>query len=70
MDDDDKINLELIVALIRHIVRNEDVSPLRLGVFLCTRVSVRVTWPKHEQMVGLSGKAKTCWHEMCANGTA
>lgn len=40
MDDDDKINLELIVALIRHIVRNEDVSPSRLGAFVCTRVSV------------------------------
>lgn len=36
MDDDDKINLELIVALIRHIVMKEDVSafPVRLAVFI------------------------------------
>lgn len=44
MDDDDKINLELIVALIRHIVMKEDVSafPVILAVFFFFGVYVSV----------------------------
>ncbi|KAI2653722.1 ATP-dependent DNA/RNA helicase DHX36 [Labeo rohita] len=45
MDDDDKINLELIVALIRHIVMKEDVSafPVRLAAFFFFGVYVSVS---------------------------
>lgn len=34
MDDDDKINLELTAALIRHIVVNENVSAFPILIFL------------------------------------
>ncbi len=54
MDDDDKINLEFIVALIRHLVMKEDVSafPVCLAVFVLV-FFVYVTWPNQGQMVSL-----------------
>lgn len=60
MDDDEKINLELIVGLIRHIVMKEDVSvfPVCLAGFfvcvcVCIQVCFHVTWPNQGQMVSL-----------------
>ncbi len=54
MDDDDKINLEFIVALIRHLVMKEDVSafPVCLAVFVLV-FFVYVTWPNQGQMLSL-----------------